>query len=561
MKFKHLKAVGLIGLIGLTGCVDLTEKVVSGITSSYYETPDGLNAAVNAAYASLQDFYGQERNFTTLEYGVDIWAVGADGSNKWFNDYGPQLEPRAGIVKDQWDQLYRSINIANTAIGRAAEVPTSGSFSDATKATLVAEAKFIRAHDYFYLIRQYGDVTVTTEETKGVIVEATRTPVAQIYDQLIIPDLQAAIDVLPVSADPGRATKGAAQTLLSLVYLTRNGPGDAQKAEELGKAVINSGQYHLLPTYAEVFTLENEASPEVVFSIQSTNDPLTWGQGNRWHLYWRMVYDQEPGMKRDILYGRPFRRMRPSEFMLDSMFNRAADSRWDSMFQRVWYVNNPNASLGLALGDTAIFLPMVKTKDLDHKYCGKKYEIFTEPDDFDNPKSRPLGDACPNLKSEYNPTYFPTLEKWTDATRAAVNQEQSQRDFLVYRISDVYLMVAEALIRQGKGAEAVPFVNAVRVRAAKPGHEAEMMVDASKMTLDFLIDERGRELFAEGHRWFDLIRFGKFLELVEARNTDARKNLTASADPEHFLLRPIPQSQIDLTHNTDGTPYGQNPGY
>ena len=100
MKFKHLKAVGLIGLVGLTGCVDLTETVVSGIASPYYDTPVGFNSAVNAGYASLQDLYGQERNFTTLEYGVDIWAEGADGSNKWFDNYGPQLESRAGIAKD-----------------------------------------------------------------------------------------------------------------------------------------------------------------------------------------------------------------------------------------------------------------------------------------------------------------------------------------------------------------------------------------------------------------------------------------------------------------------------
>jgi hypothetical protein len=551
MKRKYLKTLGLIGLVTAAGCVDLTENVVSGVTANYYNTPDGLTSAVNASYAGLQDHYGLERSMTFLEYGVDYWAGGADGSRKWWNTYGPGLEPRDPWNRDQWNLLYRGINTVNSVISRAPEVPTS----EAAKALAIAEGKFLRAFYYFYLVRQYGDVAVSLQETQGVVTEAHRTPAAQVYSEVIIPDLEAAIAGLPVSASPGRATVGAAQHLLALVYLTRNDAGDAAKAETLGKAVIGSGQYELMPTYADVFKMENEASKEIVFSIQYTADPLTYGQGNRWHLYWRMVYDTEPGLARTILYGRPFRRLRPSGFMLDSLFNREADSRWNSMFQRVWYANKPGP--GLEVGDTAIFQPWVKTKDLDKaKYCGKPYEIFTEPDDFDNPKTKPLGDACPNLKSEYNPTYFPTLTKWDEPDRATVNQEQGQRDFPVYRLADTYLMVAEALIRQGRPAEAVPYVNAVRLRAAIPGHEGEMTADASDMTLDFILDERGRELFAEGHRWFDLVRFHELVELVKARNAPAAEFI----QPFH-VLRPIPQSQIDLTNNEDGSEFGQNPGY
>jgi hypothetical protein len=551
MKFKYLKALGLVGLVAAAGCVDLTEDVVSGVTSSYYNTEEGLNAAVNAAYSGLQDLYGQERNMTFLEYGVDYWAGGADGSRKWWNTYGPQLEPRDAWNGDQWEVLYRGINTINAVINRAPEVPTS----EAKKALAIAEGRFLRGLYYFYLVRQYGDVAVSTEETQGVIVESHRTSKAEVYANVIIPDLQAAIAGLPLTASAGRATKGAAEHLLALVYLTRNDPGDAAQAESLTREVIGSGVYELMPTYADVFKMENEASKEIVFSIQSTADPLTYGQGNRFHLYWRMVYDTEPGLSRSLLYGRPFRRLRPSEYMLDSLFNRSIDDRWDSMFQRVWYANK--AAPGLAVGDTAIFQPWVKTKDLDQaKYCGKPYEIFTEPDDFDNPKTKPLGDACPNLKSEYNPTYFPTLTKWDEPGRSTINQEQGQRDFPVYRLSDTYLMLAESLIRQGKQADAVPYVNKVRERAAKPGHAADMDVGVSDMTLDFILAERGRELFSEGHRWFDLVRFGKLVELVKARNTDAAPNI----QPYH-VLRPIPQEQIDLTHNEDGSSFGQNPGY
>ncbi len=554
MKFKHLKTLGLVGLVSVAGCVDLTEKVVSDISTAYYDTPVGFNAAVNAAYSSLQDLYGQERNFTTLEYGVDIWAVGADGSNKFYNDYGPQLESRTTIARDQWDQLYRGINITNIVIGRADGVAPDASFTAATKALRVAEGHFLRAFYYFYLVRQYGDVTISTEETKSVITEAHRSPAAEVYSSVIIPDLEAAIAGLPTTAEAGRATKGAAQHLLALVYLTRNAAGDAAKAEALTRSVINSGVYTLLPTYKEVFKIENEASKEIVFAIPSTDNPLTWGQGNRWHLYWKMTYDGEPGLKRSTLYGRPFRRMRPSRYMLDSLFNRAVDDRWDSMFQRVWYATN--TAPGLAIGDTALFQPWVKTKDLDKaKYCNKKYVVLTEPDDFDKPKVGPVP-GCPNIKSEYTTSYFPALLKWDEPDRASTNQEQGKRDFCVYRLSDTYLMLAESLIRQGKQAEAVQYVNKVRERAAKPGHAADMDVTVADMTLDFILAERARELFAEGHRWFDLVRFGKLVELVSARNTEARPNIKA-----FHALRPIPQTQIDRTKNEDGTPYGQNPGY
>jgi hypothetical protein len=76
------------------------------------------------------------------------------------------------------------------------------------------------------------------------------------------------------------------------------------------------------------------------------------------------------------------------------------------------------------------------------------------------------------------------------------------------------------------------------------------------MTLDFILEERARELFGEGHRWFDLKRFGKLVENITTYNRDAAPNIQA-----FHLLRPIPQTQIDRTNNEDGSEFGQNPGY
>src|SRR5690606_20617098 len=164
-------------------------------TAGYVETAAGLEDAVDAAYSGLNDHYAQERNMTMLEYGTDIWTKGADGSHKQWNDYTPQLQPSTNYAREQWDLSYRAINTANAVINRAAGI--SSGISDALKAQRVAEARFLRAHHYFYLVRHYGPIHITLEETQGVVTEAHRSPVEQVYSEVIIPDLEAAIATLP----------------------------------------------------------------------------------------------------------------------------------------------------------------------------------------------------------------------------------------------------------------------------------------------------------------------------------------------------------------------------
>ncbi len=571
MKFNLAVATALLGSLGLSGCMGLDEQIVSGVTASYYETAEGVEDAVDAAYSGLQDLYGQERNMTMLEYGTDIWTKGADGSHKQWNDYTAQLEPRTSYAREQWQNTYRTINTVNAVIARAPEAATTSSFTTAVKAQRIAEARFLRAFYYFYLVRHYGDVTISLDETQGVVTEAKRSPKEQVYTEVIIPDLQAAIEALPATqSDFGRATKGAAQHLLALVYLTQHAPdvpaADAAKAEALLRQVV-AGPYALLPRYVNLFCgsrsaevnctpISNEDNSEVIFSVQYTDDLLTTGQGDRWHLYWLMEYDTQPAMKRSIEYGRPFKRLRLTEYGL-YLWDRSMDSRYEDSFQHVWIANKGDKARGIEIGDTAIFLPGVKTKDLPAVYKGKPYTVITEPDDFWHPKRvNPAGSQYPNVKSEYSTNLFPALAKFQDPTRLSTNQEQGQRDVVVYRLADTYLMLAESLIRQGKTAEAVEWVNKVRRRAALPGHQTDMEVGVDKMNLDFILEERARELFGEGHRWFDLVRFGKLIENVKKYNMDAAPNI----QPFH-VLRPIPQDQIDRTHNEDGTPYGQNPGY
>jgi hypothetical protein len=126
---------------------------------------------------------------------------------------------------------------------------------------------------------------------------------------------------------------------------------------------------------------------------------------------------------------------------------------------------------------------------------------------------------------------------------------------VVYRLGEVYLLAAEADVGLGNTAEAAQMVNVLRVRAASPAHKADNNVTVAQMTLDFIMDERERELAGEFNRWYDMARPGPtyMVDRVKRYNPHA-VNIAA----KHWL-RPIPQSQIDGVIN--GPKYPQNPGY
>lgn len=543
---KSKLTLGLVGLVGLSGCMDLEEEVVSGVTSSYYETAAGLEDAVDASYASLKDLFGNERSMTLTELGTDLFTKGADGGFKYFNDYTSRLDAYNRMSRDEWDAMYRAINTVNAVIDRAAKIDKG--ISEQQKNARIAEVRFLRGVYYFDLVRHFGAVPLSLKETTGVITEATRAPEPDVYKQ-IIDDLNFALSNLPVKQGQyGRATKGAAQHMLGLVHLTRSykpfaEANDAAKAADLFKQVIDSKQYSLLPKYSSLWDINNERHKEVIFSVQNSHDPLTVGSGNSWHLYFLMEYDREPGMHRVVHYGRPFKRLRPTEHLLN-LWDREMDVRYEESFQFVWFATKNDPKRGLSVGDTTIFIPGVKTSQLPAKYQGKNYRIFTEPENFWSPKPTKFG-------AEYDYRYFPALLKHQDPTRFAVNDTRGQRDFVVARLGDTYLLLAEALFKQGKLAEAAEAINKVRVRAAKPGMAEEMKITPADVTLDFILDERGRELAGEGHRWFTLQRTGKLVERVKQHNKDG-----AGIQPHH-VLRPIPQTQIDRVTNE----FAQNPGY
>jgi hypothetical protein len=555
MNINKIKGFALGGMLLMsTSCQDLLkEEVISNIGNDYINTAKGFEDATKAAYSSLRTFYGTQLGLTLTEYGTDIYATGADGGYKGFHFYDNQIQPTIDYLSILWDEMYRGINTCNAVIARAAAV---AGVPDATKKLRIAEVKFLRAHYYYILLQQYGPLDLRLTETLAPTKESKRNSEAEVYAQ-IIKDCNEAIADLENKAhstDYGRATKASAEALLAKVYLAKAyGPNkaadDFQKAADLCTNLITKYTFRLLDDFAAVHNEDNQQNAEVVFAVQYTTDQITnatnvggeGGGGNNLHLFFGMQYDTQAGMVRDVFYGRPFKRLRPTNFLLNTVFaERVNDSRYKKSFRDTWKSNNPGsfntafdnskARVTFAAGDTTIFIPGYEMSLAER--ATKKYQVL--------------------VPSRYDEALFPTLQKFFDTKRSDRTEPRGSRDHFVWRLADIHLMRAEALLQLGKKAEALADVNIVRERAAFPGKKDAMKITADQLTFDFIVDERARELAGEQTRWLDLKRWGLLVDRVKKHNPQA------SAVAEKHYLRPIPQTQID---RTAGGTFAQNPGY
>ncbi|MFH5830914.1 RagB/SusD family nutrient uptake outer membrane protein [Halalkalibaculum sp. DA384] len=562
---KYLRIFAIVMIAGLVAsCSDfLEEDVKTQVSNERYSTPEGFNEAVNSAYSYLRTFYGTEEGLTATVFGTDTYREGADGDFKAMNRYSNEFDSFSYPIESIWRNMYRGINITNTVIARSEGGVEGLSGEEVTRRT--AEVRFLRGHFYFILVQFFGPVHLTTEETEGVELEASRAPISDVYDQ-IISDLEFAANNLPVEPEQyGRATKPAAEHLLSRVFLTRAttdaaGSNDYQMAADLAETVIDDYNFQLLDDYGDIFAVGNEQNAEVIWAVQYSENSLVNGTpdhdlfrgGNSSHLYFNFPYDQEPGLFRTVEFGRPFRRFRPTEFTTQEMFHvddRDVDSRYKKTFKDAFRVIDPGTysnvdgvEVTFAEGDTAIWFPGYNMP-LSEQQTYNMQVITPE---------------------EYNFINFPPLWKHTDPNRASVNETGGSRDWMAFRLAESHLIAAEAYYyMDGAGSpDAIAHLNAVRERAAWPGEEATMAAETAQLLasdgIDFILDERGRELLGEGFRWFDLKRTGKLVERATQYNPDT---VPPTGGLEEFHnLRPIPQSQIDLTDGGESA-FPQNPGY
>lgn len=544
---KNLIYIGLVAIwIGLSSCGNLLEEdpISLATAESHYTTESGIEDGLKASYTTLRSLYGQEDGFFLTVTGTDIFTNGFGGiaNNPHINNYSANFLGTSATVTAIWDALYKGVNQCNTVIARVATVP---GLSEDKKLRIEGEARFLRALYYYHIVQQWGGVHFSLEETQGVETEANRTPEEVFYNEGIIPDLQFAAQHLPVQAsEAGRISKAAAEALLARVQLT---VGNWSEAERLSAKIINDYTFQLVKPYGTLWDIDNENNSEFIWTVQFTEDPLLNGPGNSGHLYFIFDYTFNPAMVRDIENGRPFQRFLPTNYLF-SLYNREIDARWEGSFKTVWYANRTAEINGHTVhpGDTAIHIVMYPVSD--EEKLAKPYWLI----DY---KGNWIGDVSAFQEIGTNQRRnYPSLRKFLDPLRPSVNETAGRRDFPVIRLAEMYLIATEAAWRLNKNAEAAAYINVLRTRAAKPGKEAEMQVNPADINIDFILEERARELVGEKFRWYDLKRTGTLLERVKKYNLDAAPNIK-----EMHLVRPIPQTQIDRVSNPGV--FMQNLGY
>lgn len=288
-------------------------------------------------------------------------------------------------------------------------------------------------------------------------------------------------------------------------------------------------------------------------------------------------------MTRDVQYGRPYLRVRPNShlwtsgpnagkrYILDQAFtDRANDSRFENTFQLVWLANK-------RVGDNVSnpYQTLNNPASAANNQRGITYDLIPNVDtalwftDFDVANAPQFNGATPFKGLIIPPRlwdeqYFPAVKKFDDPFRPAANFNwPSTRPVVIWRFADVYLLAAEAAFKAGNNQNAADMLNVVRQRAAyRPSNSpaqnaaavAAMTIGPGQVTLDFILDERSRELFGEWQRWWDLVRTKTLLTRVRAWNPEA-----ATTIKDFHVLRPIPQDQIDRV--TEGPVFTQNDGY
>jgi hypothetical protein len=561
---KKILYITFAGVILLTTACKklLDEDVRSQISNLYLNTPAGVEDGVKGCYATLRLYYGSQSGGWMTVFGTDEYQNGnADAS---YANYTANLNAANGTTGGIWNSLYSGINNCNTMIET---IPNVAGMAQTLKNTRLAEVRFLRAHYYFLLVQQFGALDLRLTSTVSASRVAKRAPIGDVY-KAIIEDLTFAIaNLTPTTSDYGRVTIPAAKHMLAKVYLTRAGgtaavATDYDNAAAIAKDVIATSGYKLVADFSELWAQPSKPNTETMLACQFSNntvsEPVTappsgtnisaWNAAN---FDFCMSYESQPGMTRDLANGRPFAHFRPTTYML-SLYNKTADSRFAKTFKTVWFCNKPNDAttptytingkkVVLARGDTAL---VTLDREITAAERDKiKYTVITP--------------------SAYSTAIWPMNQKFQDSLRATVNDSRGVKDFPIYRLGETYLIAAEALTMTGKQAEAATFINALRARSIIQGstpaitaaNTAAMQVTAADMTLDFILDERARELSGEYHRWNDLVRTGKLLERVKKYNPVA----AVLIQPYH-VLRPIPQTQIDRTDGTS-TSFPQNPGY
>lgn len=476
-------------LLSVTSCMDdfLTEEVYSNLSpSNFYKSEADALAAVSAVYNNFQIFGNEWWNVGTSFMLMADAATDIMYTHWWaaFENY--TYNSSTGEIKNIWNWCYNTNNNANIAITRLPGIEMNADL----KSRLIGEAKFLRAMNYFNMVRFWGDVPYIDYETKGFgdIKNLSRTPKAEVYTK-IIQDLDDAIAVLPLSYsaanDMGRVTKGAAKALLGKVYLTRGWGGspsnintaDLQLAVGLFEELMAAPyEYDIAADVRDVYdyTKENNPANGHIFSVQYTKQMSIEGS-----------------------------------WLAQNMQAMELENAWWGYSAPEAWVQSPNG-----------------------------YEI----DWVDGWEPVPVDLRLQYLFENYLDLWWHYWSKKWQYEKYLGWAEHPQ-NYTLIRYEDVLLMHSEALneLNTAPNALVVASINKIRARAGVAEYNP---ADWTKATFrDEIQNERNRELWGEGHSWFDYVRKGMLVDRMLAAGVDA--SLIGSRNN----LYPVPQSEIDMNPN------------
>lgn len=443
----------------------------------FYRTAEDFETALIGTYAPWQDLHESaliRMGELTTDNAEITWSSPTTNESELDEN---AVTSTNGFVGSVWSVGFQTVSRCNNILNRI----EGAQIDETLKSQYKAEAMFLRAYSYFYLVRFFGDLPIIersfTSPNEVAEFDMTRRPAEEVY-QVIIDDLTTAAGLFQIHDLPkSRASVGAAKTLLGKVYLRR---GEWSLAADVLKEVIDMNQYSLMPDYKTLFTNNNDNLAESIFEIPYISGDI--GEGNG----------------------------------------------FSSIF------TPPRFDMAIFPGNMQGSGRVMPTLDMVNAY---------EPGDLRRKAS--IGDSVRLVTGDYAKERYGL--KFVDFTVGLSGD--GGINFTALRYADVLLMYAEALNELNDTGTAEDYLNLIRDRADLPPVDG-LTKEEFRLALEH---ERRVEFFLEGHRWHDLVRTGRALEVINAY-WEAR-GLSFSLEP-YELLMPIPSREISIDPNLD-----QNDGY
>lgn len=570
---KHLYIFALAAFLAFTACSDFLEQDnKSNVpTEEFYNTANGFASLTNSAYSSLRTIYSAQPQLFVA--GTDLYA---DGKSQGVVMGQYTFTTDEGIIKDFYDRCYKGIQLANSVIayGETTE-------DNAQRLQYIDEARYLRAWWYFQLVQQFGPVALNTEMFESAVMSHERTDLATVY-QFIIDEFTylASADshlLERASSGVGRANKRAAAFYAAKAYLTR-GWLDGTDYEAQEASIAQATDFDNAVTYArqaingelpalsieEAFDVNNEENDELFWSVQysssAVENPVDDGsyQQSQFGAYQggsekprNKAIDGNfaPSLRLQQMYTRGDGRLEQT-FMLE--FHEAYFDWYTNPTSKILYYYAPAWATDEDIAAWRADDPNgIKTETIVSKTVaeGGIAPSNGQPASYKDRRTQDFGNAA--------------IKKFDDYTETSIANRSttcSMHDVVLARLGEAYLIAAEAYYKKGDMQQAAEMINNLRQRPGtiKSGYETAMHVDAADITIDFILDERARELAGEYVRWTDLKRTHKLIEYVTEYNEDGVKlSALTGPDGKYKILRPIPQAAIDLNQ----AHVEQNPGY